>query len=713
MTSPKPDPLKPFVQHGVIFRGANQSQAYGDCPFTGKQNKFYVHKTKLLWDSKVTGQKGNVIQFLEYINEQNKEDISKKELERLAENRGLPRSAFSDFEIGKSSKGFTFPVRSEKGKLLDLRSYRLGKKVIGTSGCSTHLFNLEEMYRSPETYPVYLCEGEWDTIAMRYLLKRNKAKAVAVGVPGANVFKREWAKYFRGRDVIVCYDNDEAGEAGEMIVHDRLQACANSVSYLHWLLKFPTGYDLRDLISKSAVLKNKPIKTFKAIKAMLRGSPRKIYNNEEVPLPSTVSGEEEINLDLTLKDVTDEIGKWLYMKNFDAFYVALATVLSTYSPGDPSWIFLVGAPSGSKTEILQTFSKCRYTHFLSSLTPHSLVSGSSTMDGKDPSILPQLDMKTLITKDFTVVMSMRDTDRDAIFSILRDAYDGSTSKAFGKGFTRSYEVHFSFLAGVTPEIYALMSKQSSLGERFLKFNVGGALDHDYEEEIMLKSFENQDKSKEMREEMAMVVNAYVIAMVHRMKQKGFKLPEAPMELKKKLIKAVQYASYLRGSVSRHMRENELIVSKPFREMGARFGNQNLKLMRHLALVFGNKEVGDSEWRIGKKVILDTVDQRTEEIVRKIFINTPHVDDTLTASQIQGITGYNRMTVRRVLDDLTVLKVLDRQGKLNKYEYSISKKVRGYIEGSGIYEAQEQIERRRADLKAEVVEKRKVRVRRKR
>ena len=141
------DPLKAFKQHGVVFNGANQSQAYGDCPFTGKANKFYVNKKNLLWDSKTAGTNGNLFQFLEYVNEQNKEDMTKSQMSRLAENRGLPVSAFRDFEFGKSSNGYTFPVRNEKGKLVDLRTYRLGKKVMGTSGCTTHIFNAEEMER--------------------------------------------------------------------------------------------------------------------------------------------------------------------------------------------------------------------------------------------------------------------------------------------------------------------------------------------------------------------------------------------------------------------------------------------------------------------------------------------------------------------------------------------------------------------------------------
>lgn len=697
MTDIKKDPLKPFLQHGVVFKGANQSQAYGDCPFTGKEGKFYVNKRNQLWDSKVAGYSGNVLQFLERMNEQNQQEITKQQLDRLAENRGLPPTAIKKFGIGKSSKGYTFPVKDDKGKLVDLRIYRLGKKVMGTAGCPTHIFNVGAIRKTPATYPVYLCEGEWDGMAMDYLLKRNKIKAVAVAVPGANVFKREWATHFKGRDVVVCYDNDEAGEAGELIVKDRLQATANSLSYLHWTAKFPTGYDIRDLVSQKAVAGNKPVTTYKAIKKMLRKDPRKIYNNTEADAPVLSEDGEELNLNLTLQDVHNVVGKWLKLNDYDGFNVAMATVLSTALPGDPIWTFFVGAPGGAKTEQLQAFSKCRFTYFLSSLTPHSLVSGSSTTDGQDPSVLPKLDEKCLIIKDFTTIMGLREHDKDMIFSILRDAYDGKTSKAFGRGFTREYEIHFSMLAGVTPAIYEVISRYSGLGDRFLKFNTGGALEHFNEEEIMRKALQNVGHEKQMREEISAVTNAYVVSMMHKMKLKKFKLPELDAEMETRLIAATQYASCLRATVSRHMRDNDIIMSKPFREVGTRLVKQLKKIMCVLAFMFGHDKVGEDEYRIGKKILLDTVDQRTEEIARMIFLHCPTQDDTVTASEIQIYSKYNRMTVRRILDDLTVLKVTSRQGKANRYDYTITPKIRSYLETSELYVAREHQERVRATV----------------
>lgn len=716
---PVKDPLKPFKQHGVVFRGSNQSQAYGDCPFTGKQDKFYVNRSNLMWDSKTAGLSGNLTKFLEYVNEQNQEDLTEVQFEKLSHNRGIPKAYLKKFEIGKSASGYTFPIKDEKGKIADLRMYRLNKKVVGTAGRNTCIFNLHKMMRTPKEYPVYLCEGEWDGMAMSYLLEKNKVKAVAVAVPGANTFKREWAKYFKERDVIVCYDNDESGEAGELIVKDRLHALANSLHYMHWTPKFYLGYDIRDLVVQRAIEKKIPKATYRFIKKSLRNSPRKQFNNAEEDNQSQVEVDENIDLNVTIGDVRDTIGKWLKLNNYDGLYVALATAISTFIEGDPLWTFIVGAPGGAKTELLQTLDRSRYTFFTSSLTPHSLISGASTTDGHDPSLLPKLDMMCLIIKDFTTILGLREPDKDMIFSILRDAYDGKCSKTFGRGFTREYKVHFSMLAGVTPEVYSVIARYAGLGDRFLKFNISGSLSHDMEFDVIDKSMSNMSKETEMRDEMQMVVNSFVTKMVMKMQSRRFKMPEIPRDLKVKLINAVQAASCLRGTVSRHWRDNDVIMTKPFREVGTRLGKQLLKMMTCLAIIFDHEVIGEEEYRIARKILLDTVDQRIEEMVKTIYLRTPTKDDSVTSSELQIVTGYNRMTIRRLMDDLTVLKTVLRQGKANKYEYTITTKIKKFLDNSDLYSTVEERIRPRADFKEpkkKVVVKRKKRsrtVRRKR
>lgn len=103
------DKLKGFKRHGVDFTGETPTQAYGTCPFTGKQKKFYVNKKTLLWDSKVTGQKGNFKDFLTEISSQQQLDVDPRFLKRLCTDRGLPAQAFKRWNLGRSGNYFTLP----------------------------------------------------------------------------------------------------------------------------------------------------------------------------------------------------------------------------------------------------------------------------------------------------------------------------------------------------------------------------------------------------------------------------------------------------------------------------------------------------------------------------------------------------------------------------------------------------------------------------
>ena len=696
----KKDMLKPFKQHGVTFRGANASQAYGDCPFTGKKDKFYVNKKNGLWDSKTAGYSGNLSEFLEKICQQNKEDLTSKHLKKLSQNRGIPVEAFKYLDLGYSGAGYTFPCRDEKGILRDLRSFRLGKRVMGTAGCPVYLFGVEELVNAPVTHPVYLCEGEWDTIAMRWLIKKTNKHAVVVGVPGANTFKSEWVSYFRGRDIIVCYDNDEAGELGEVKVKEKLTGYVNSLVYLHWALKLSTGYDIRDLISHQAVKMKKPKRTISFIEKSLRKNPRKEANQGRDAAPGTK--EEKYNgnrivLKRTFKDVEAKFNKWLHLENTDPIRLALAANLSVHMPGDPVWIFFTSPPGGAKTEIINAFNNCKNSYVTSSLTPRALISGSNNKDGSDPSMLPRLNMKNLYIKDFTVILGKKEADKEEMFSIFRDAYDGSTSKDFGNTVKqRAYKVHFNIFAGVTPIIYNSVTMQAGLGERFLKYHMGDAMEHVSEMDVMRKAIGNVSHEFKMRNELSKVIYEYVTYMSRKITNSKYKYPEIPSEIIEKLLYAVQYGSIMRGTITRDVRNNDIVLGKPFREVGTRFSKNLAKLLIHDAVVLEDKIVTEKSYEFIRKIVLDTVDQRAEEVIRKLYVACPDRDDSVSTREVGRLTRYNTQTIVRIMNDFNLLGIVDKLGKNNKFEWTVSKKLRKIIERAGFYETKKEKERVRGD-----------------
>jgi len=80
------------------------------------------------------------------------------------------------------------------------------------------LYKLPELLKTAADVPVYYCEGEKDVDTMRSL------GFAATTAGGASDWRKEYARYFKGRRVIILQDNDKAGEKlREQVVRDLLQ----------------------------------------------------------------------------------------------------------------------------------------------------------------------------------------------------------------------------------------------------------------------------------------------------------------------------------------------------------------------------------------------------------------------------------------------------------------------------------------------------------
>lgn len=248
--SASPDHRKPFGWHGVEFTRETETQWLGVCPECGKE-KFYVSKTNGLWDCKVCGNSGNVGQFLMRVAADYEQAMTPKLLRQLASDRNLPVDAFAGWHIGSDGRRYMLPVFSPFGNsVTDIRIYdpRTGR-LFGTAGCEVGLFGAEQLAKDTGA-PVYLFEGEWDCIAGQRLLRSAEKRGVCIGVPGANVFKQEWAQLLRGRIVHTHYDNDEPGRQGEERAGKSLAGFAKTLTFLHWPKSKSDGYDVRDFVTE-------------------------------------------------------------------------------------------------------------------------------------------------------------------------------------------------------------------------------------------------------------------------------------------------------------------------------------------------------------------------------------------------------------------------------------------------------------------------------
>lgn len=691
--------LKLFEAHGVVFNGVAGDEAYGRCPFTGKDDKFYVNQHTWLWDSKTAGISGNIPQFLDAISRDYEKHITPAQRRALCQDRGLPEEAFRRWRIGWNGAAYTIPIQDASGNVSDIRLYKIGKRAMATPGATLGLMGAEQLH-TDMALPVYVCEGEWDTIALRWLLKKLDVPGIVVGVPGAGIFKSEWVPWFSGRVVHTLFDADEAGENAETQIQKKLTSIAQKVTYTHWPTSLKAGFDVRDWITFGAIERNTPQECWDALTELFRPDPRKRppepfgRREDDDSAPTPARGTPAVKKSVktrwpkppSLDEVCETFKKWLFLDNTDAIRIMLASAVSQDIPGPPIWMFMVGPPGGGKTEAVASMQAWERSYFTSSLTPHALISGANWQKDMDPSLIPRLNGKVMVIKDFTTILQMRDNERDEIFGILRDAYDGSCAKVFGTGLERKYQSRFTVIAAVTPRIHDLSSQHASLGERFLKYGMGDNLKHQSEEDIIGRAIDNIAQTTQMQDELQDVVNAF---LSRRIVVDAGRLPTIPDSIKTKIIHLGMFGARMRGSVSRDKYRNDVVTSRPSAEIGSRLGIQLAKLAKALAIVHQRQAVIESDYHLLKKVMLDTLPQRTEDIIRHMVLVCPSSDRFTTVEDLAKVSRYPPATVSRIMSDLHVLDIVERKGTSYRYMWTVSRYIRDAIDKAKLYRSDEE------------------------
>lgn len=171
-------------------------------------------------------------------------------LRRLRELRGWTPKALEMLNIGIDQGRVVIPVHNADGETVNLLRYqpnperRDGRpKMLATPGQPRDLFPSPEGHGpGHDDGPLWIVEGEADAIAAW------SAGLHAIGVPGSQGWRSEWAPRFAGRDVIVCCDCDRPGRELAARVADDLLEHAAAVRVLDLSPARDDGYDLSDLV---------------------------------------------------------------------------------------------------------------------------------------------------------------------------------------------------------------------------------------------------------------------------------------------------------------------------------------------------------------------------------------------------------------------------------------------------------------------------------
>jgi len=619
------------------------NEAYGECLFCGARNKLYINfntTTVAMWECKVCFKKGNTYTF---INEWYQEKIRTRGLQaeamkKLADNRGMNVKLLRKEGIVHDGWRYILPVRNTAGALINLLTYHLNDQVKGLPSISVSLFGLETLSDN-DSDTVYLCEGRWDEICLRDFLTRETETGIVLGVPGAGTWQDAWTEYLAGKKVVLCYDNDSPGTKGKARVYEKIKDRAAQVLHLVWPATTQDGYDIREYITKE-----KPdFKEFSSLIARYSSDQEKAQaKQEQIKNNPIKSGNRP-----SFKTVLSVYRKFLKMTPDleDALRVIYAVVLSTNIPDDPLWVHIVAPPGAAKTALLTSISACLTCHFMSTMTPHALVSGFVQGGGHDPSILPTLDGKTLVLKDFTEILSMPRISKEEIYGTLRGAYDGEVEKPFGNGITRRYRAHFNVVTGVTPAIYA--ERNSVVGERFLMMHVikGCNLDHSDPIRAAIKSV---GKGAVIRQELIDIARSFLDVNVNFEED----VPEISDSDIDRISALAQIVAKLRATVERDFKGERKLLYRPQEEVGTRVAKELTKLLMGLSLINSPPSIGLTEYRILSRVAIDTCVGFNLEAIASLMESPGQ-----TLQELSDDCSLAKSTLRDQLEDLQELGVI--------------------------------------------------------
>lgn len=272
-----------FFRHfGVSLRVSSSGEQFnGDCPFPDcvkPQGHFYVSVSRGQWDCKHCGESGNTYSFMDRLLRQYRRRMTDTDYQWLVKKRpGISADSFKMYGIcrfGPSSvllpsKATPSGEKRSSTGILNLPIWRemssddgtVSMRIMNPPIVAASLFGLQ--YWKPRA-PTYICEGQWDVLALHSLFLKLPGKSSAtlasecniIGVPGTTNYPSQYLSLLSGLDIYILFDNDSAGLTGQ----DKLISSISnegivprSVHAMSWPAHFDTGFDLRDLIHKGVL----------------------------------------------------------------------------------------------------------------------------------------------------------------------------------------------------------------------------------------------------------------------------------------------------------------------------------------------------------------------------------------------------------------------------------------------------------------------------
>jgi len=162
--------------------------------------------------------------------------------------RGITPEIIQKFHLGYNHDRISIPIFNEWGYCVNIRFYDYTHKE------ENKVVSYKKGYGKTRLYPmislaardVYIFEGESDT-----LLALSHGLDAITTTGGAESWKDRFARYFRGKNVVICMDNDEAGRKGARLVAEDLRKVCNSLKVVSLPTKY--GKDFTDYLQHKSI----------------------------------------------------------------------------------------------------------------------------------------------------------------------------------------------------------------------------------------------------------------------------------------------------------------------------------------------------------------------------------------------------------------------------------------------------------------------------
>ena len=387
-------------------------------------------------------------------------------------------------------------------------------------------------------------------------------------------------------------------------------------------------------------------------------------------------------LEYPLTELKTIIHKWFYLEDDRMVDIMAAVYIANRFKADPVWFIVIAPPSNTKTELLRSFDGHKNAFFLSNLTPATLVSGKKTKNNPEPSLLPKLNDKLVVLKDFTTILSMRSESRQEILAQLRETYDGQYSKAFGTGKTFNWKGRFGLIAACTPVYDSHYGVIGSMGERFLLYRS----DSLNGQKMGLQAQKIVGQEEEMRSEIREAVHKF-IDQFECLENVSFEKNE---DVNNMIISLSCFCAYARCPVERDW-HTQHIKYDPMPEGTPRLVKQFMQIGMGLALAYGKNSIDFEVYETVKKIGRDLIPAQRLKILNHLWEERAFefCNEWKTTREISEAINRPTTTVKLLLEDMMVVGALNRDSKQDgsnvPYTWQLTNQICDWIGQSELFE----------------------------